>query len=148
MTLKVKEVFLTQRNNIKLSPLELKAMEALWKLGRASIREILEQFPVTKKPAYTTVQTLVFRLEAKGAVRKLRKIGNAYIFVPVITRRQAYRRLVSDFLELFSGSPRPVMSHLADTGKLTLEDLRDMEKLLRKRKTRRESTKTVDPNPE
>ena len=139
---------MTQRNNIKLSPLELKAMEALWKLGRASIREILEQFPVTKKPAYTTVQTLVFRLEAKGAVRKLRKIGNAYIFVPVITRRQAYRRLVSDFLELFSGSPRPVMSHLADTGKLTLEDLRDMEKLLRKRKTRRESTKTVDPNPE
>ena len=123
-------------------------MEALWKLGRASIREILEQLPVSKKLAYTTVQTLVFRLEAKGAVRKLRKIGNAYIFVPVITRRQAYRRLVSDFLELFSGSPLPVMSHLADTGKLTLEDLRDMEKLLRKRKTRRESTKTVDPNPE
>ena len=123
-------------------------MEALWKLGRASIREILEQLPVSKKLAYTTVQTLVFRLEAKGAVRKLRKIGNAHIFVPVITRRQAYRRLVSDFLELFSGSPLPVMSHLADTGKLTLEDLRDMEKLLRKRKTRRESTKTVDPNPE
>ena len=139
---------MTQRNNIKLSPLELKAMEALWKLGRASIREILEQLPVSKKLAYTTVQTLVFRLEAKGAVRKLRKIGNAYIFVPVITRRQAYRRLVSDFLELFSGSPLPVMSHLADTGKLTLEDLRELEKLLRKRKTRRESTKTVDPNPE
>jgi BlaI family penicillinase repressor len=123
-------------------------MEALWKLGRASIREILEQLPVSKKLAYTTVQTLVFRLEAKGAVQKLRKIGNAYIFVPVITQRQAYRRLVNDFLELFSGSPLPVMSHLADTGKLTLEDLRDMEKLLRKRKTRRESTKTVDPNPE
>lgn len=139
---------MTQRNNIKLSPLELKAMEALWKLGRASIREILEQLPVSKKLAYTTVQTLVFRLEAKGAVQKLRKIGNAYIFVPVITQRQAYRRLVNDFLELFSGSPLPVMSHLADTGKLTLEDLRDMEKLLRKRKTRRESTKTVDPNPE
>ena len=81
-------------------------------------------------------------------MQKLRKIGNAYIFVPVITQRQAYRRLVNDFLELFSGSPLPVMSHLADTGKLTLEDLRDMEKLLRKRKTRRESTKTVDPNPE
>ena len=103
-------------------------MEALWKLGRASIREILEQLPVSKKLAYTTVQTLVFRLEAKGAVRKLRKIGNAHIFVPVITRRQAYRRLVSDFLELFSGSPLPVMSHLAETGKLTLEDLRELEK--------------------
>ena len=127
---------MTQRKNIRLSPLELKAMEALWKLGRASIREILEQLPVSKKPAYTTVQTLVMRLEAKGALRKLRKIGNAHVFVPVITRRQAYRRLVSDFLDLFSGSPRPVMSHLADTGKLTLEDLRDMEKILRKRKAR------------
>ena len=139
---------MTQRKNIKLSPLELKAMEGLWKLGRASIREILEQLPVSKKLAYTTVQTLVFRLEAKGAVRKLRKIGNAHIFVPVITRRQAYRRLVSDFLELFSGSPLPVMSHLADTGKLTLEDLRDLERILKERGTRRESTKTVDPKPE
>ena len=139
---------MTQRNNIKLSPLELKAMEALWKLGRASIREILEQLPVSKKLAYTTVQTLVFRLEAKGAVRKLRKIGNAHIFVPVITRRQAYRRLVSDFLELFSGSPLPVMSHLAETGKLTLEDLRELEKILQERKTGRESAKTGDPKPE
>ena len=139
---------MTQRNNIKLSPLELKAMEALWKLGRASIREILEQLPVSKKLAYTTVQTLVFRLEAKGAVRKLRKIGNAYIFVPVITRRQAYRRLVSDFLELFSGSPLPVMSHLADTGKLTLDDLRELERILQERKTRRQRGATVDPKPE
>ena len=129
---------MTQRNPIKLSPLELKAMEALWKLGRASIREILEQIPVGKKLAYTTVQTLVFRLEAKGAVSKQRKIGNAYVFVPVITRRQAYRRLVSDFLELFSGSPRPVMSHLAETGKLTLEDLRELERILQARKTGRE----------
>ena len=139
---------MTQKNNIKLSPLELKAMEALWKLGRASIREILEQLPVRKTLAYTTVQTLVFRLEAKGALRKQRKIGNAYVFVPVITRRQAYRRLVSDFLELFSGSPRPVMSHLAETGKLTLEDLRDLERILKERKTGRESAKTGDPKPE
>ena len=142
------EVYLAQSKNIRLSPLELKAMEALWKLGRASIREILEQLPVSKKPAYTTVQTLVMRLEAKGALRKLRKIGNAFVFVPVITRRQAYRRLVSDFLDLFSGSPRPVMSHLADTGKLTLEDLRDIERILRKRRTRRKSTLPVDPKPE
>jgi predicted transcriptional regulator len=139
---------LTQKNNIKLSPLELKAMEALWKLGRASIREILEQLPVRKTLAYTTVQTLVVRLEAKGALRKQRKIGNAYVFVPVITRRQAYRRLVSDFLELFSGSPQPVMSHLAETGKLTLEDLRELEKILQERKTGRESAKTGDPKPE
>ncbi len=139
---------MTQTNNIKLSPLELKAMEALWKLGRASIREILEQLPVQKTLAYTTVQTLVFRLEAKGALRKQRKIGNAYVFVPVITRTQAYRRLVNDFLELFSGSPRPVMSHLADTGKLTLDDLRDLEGILQERKTRRAGTDTVDPQPE
>ena len=139
---------MTQTNNIKLSPLELKAMEALWKLGRASIREILEQLPVQKTLAYTTVQTLVFRLEAKGALRKQRKIGNAYVFVPVITRTQAYRRLVNDFLELFSGSPRPVMSHLADTGKLTLDDLRDLEGILQERKTRRARTDTVDPQPE
>lgn len=139
---------MTQRNNIKLSPLELKAMEALWKLGRASIREILEEIPVSKKLAYTTVQTLVFRLEAKGALRKQRKIGNAYVFVPVITRRQAYRRLVNDFLELFSGSPRPVMSHLADTGKLTLEDLRELERILQARKIRREGTAAVEPKPE
>lgn len=139
---------MTQKNQIKLSPLELKAMEALWKLGRASIREILEQIPVSKTLAYTTVQTLVFRLEAKGAVRKLRKIGNAYVFVPVITRRQAYRRLVSDFLELFSGSPLPVMSHLADTGKLTLDDLRDLERILKERKTRRKEAATDDPEPE
>ncbi len=139
---------MTQRNNIKLSPLELKAMEALWNLGRASIREVLEQLPVRKTLAYTTVQTLVLRLEAKGALRKQRKIGNAYVFVPVITRAQAYRRLVDDFLELFSGSPQPVMSHLADTGKLTLDDLRDLERILRKRKTRRDSTTAVDPKTE
>ena len=139
---------MTQKNQIKLSPLELKAMEALWKLGRASIREILEQIPVSKTLAYTTVQTLVFRLEAKGAVRKQRKIGNAYVFVPVITRSQAYRRLVSDFLELFSGSPLPVMSHLADTGKLTLDDLRDLERILKERETRRKKSATADTEPE
>ena len=139
---------MTKGNHIKLSPLELKAMEALWKLGRASIREILEELPVSKKLAYTTVQSLVFRLEAKGALRKQRKIGNAYVFVPVITRRQAYRRLVHDFLEMFSGSPLPVMSHLADTGKLTLEDLRELEGILKERKTRRAGTADLDPKPE
>ena len=139
---------MTQRINIKLSPLELKAMEALWKLGRASIREILEQLPLRKTLAYTTVQTLVYRLEAKGALRKQRKIGNAHVFVPVITRTQAYRRLVNDFLELFSGSARPVMSYLADTGKLTLEDLRDLERILKERESGRESARAGEPKPE
>ena len=137
-----------QRKHVKLSPLELKVMEALWKLGRAAIREILEQLPVSKQPAYTTVQTIVFRLEAKGAVRKLRKIGNAWIFVPVITQKQAHCRLVTDFLELFSGSPWPVMSHLADTGKLTLGDLQKLERILHEGKTHRASSPTVDPKPE
>ena len=123
-------------------------MEALWKLGRASIREILEQLPGKRRPAYTTVQTVVYRLEAKGAVRKLRKIGNAHIFVPVISRREAYQRLVSDFLDLFSGSARPVMSQLAETGQLTAEDLRDLEKILEKKTSRRKNSATEDPKPE
>ncbi len=139
---------MAQRKQIKLSPFELKAMEALWKLGRASIREILEQLPGKRRPAYTTVQTVVYRLEAKGAVRKLRKIGNAHIFVPVISRREAYRRLVSDFLDLFSGSARPVMSQLAETGQLTAEDLRDLEKILEKKTSRRKNSATEDPKPE
>ena len=139
---------MAQNKQIKLSPFELKAMEALWKLGRASIREILEQLPGKRRPAYTTVQTVVYRLEAKGAVRKLRKIGNAHIFVPVISRREAYRRLVSDFLDLFSGSARPVMSQLAETGQLTREDLRDLEKILEKKTSRRKNSATEDPKPE
>ena len=139
---------MAQNKKIKLSPFELKAMEALWKLGRASIREILEQLPGKRRPAYTTVQTVVYRLEAKGAVRKLRKIGNAHIFVPVISRREAYQRLVSDFLDLFSGSARPVMSQLAETGQLTAEDLRDLEKILEKKTSRRKNSATEDPKPE
>jgi len=139
---------LPPRNKNRLAPLELKAMEALWKLGRASVREVLEQIPVKKPLAYTTVQTLVFRLEAKGAVRKLRKIGNAWVFVPVITRKQAYRRLVINFLELFGGSPRPVLSHMVDTGKLTLKDLRDLERMLEERIARQSGTADSDPNSE
>jgi len=123
-------------------------MEALWKLGRASIREILEQMPVRKTLAYTTVQTLVFRLEAKGAVRKQRKIGNAYVFVPAITQGQAYRRLVNDFLELFGGSPRPLMFELVDSGKLTLEDLGDLQRMLKEREAHRAGTAAADPKPE
>lgn len=133
---------------IKLSPFELKAMEAFWKLGRACIREILEEFPDERRLAYTTVQTLVYRLEAKGAVRKLRKIGNAHVFVPVISREEAQRRLVSDFLDVFSGSARPVISQLAEAGQVTREDLQDLEKILEKRRSRRKNSQTEDPKPE
>lgn len=133
---------------IKLSPFELKAMEAFWKLGRACIREILEEFPDERRLAYTTVQTLVYRLEAKGAVRKLRKIGNAHVFVPVISREEAQRRLVSDFLDVFSGSAGPVISQLAEAGQVTREDLRDLEEILEKRRSRRKDSVPEDPKPE
>ncbi|PYV45057.1 MAG: transcriptional regulator [Acidobacteria bacterium] len=107
-------------------------MDALWKMGRASIRELQEQLPEKKRPAYTTVQTMVNRLEEKGAVRRVRKIGNAHIYEPLITRRAAYRRLIDDFLDLFGGSARPLMAHLLETGKLTLEDVRTLESTLAK----------------
>lgn len=123
-------------------------MEAFWKLGRACIREILEEFPDQRRLAYTTVQTLVYRLEAKGAVRKLRKIGNAHVFVPVISREEAQRRLVSDFMDVFSGSAGPVISQLAEAGQVTREDLRELEKILEKRRSRRKDSVTEDPKPE
>ena len=116
--------------NVRLTRFELEVMEALWGLGRASVRELLESLPARKRPAYTTVQTIVRRLEEKDAVRQTRKIGNAHIFEPLITRKAAYRRLINDFLDIFGGSARPLMAHLAETGKLSLDDLRELESLV------------------
>ena len=123
---------MVREKNIRLSKFEVGLMDALWKMGRASIRELQEQLPEKKRPAYTTVQTMVNRLEEKGAVRRVRKIGNAHIYEPLITRRAAYRRLIDDFLDLFGGSARPLMAHLLETGKLTLEDVRTLETTLAK----------------
>jgi predicted transcriptional regulator len=106
-------------------------MEALWNQGRLSVREILETFPEADRPAYSTVQTTVYRLEEKGAVRRLRKIGNAHIFDAVISREDAGGRLVDDLLRVFGGSPRFVMAHMVEAGKLTMKDIREAEKLLR-----------------
>lgn len=114
----------------RLTRFELEVMEELWKLGRASVRELLEALPSKKQPAYTTVQTIVRRLEEKGAVRQVRKIGNAHIYEPVVSRQVAYRRLVSDFLDLFGGSARPIMAHLVEEGQLSLGDLQQMERML------------------
>lgn len=102
-------------------------MTALWELGPASVREIQEKLPERKRPAYTTVQTIVYRLEEKGAVRRVKKIGNAHIFEANVTRKSAHRRLINELLELFGGSARPLMAHLVETGKLSLEDVRELE---------------------
>ena len=116
----------------KLSRTELKVMEALWSNGASSIREIQETLPAKGRPAYTTVQTLVYRLEAKGAVRRTKKIGGAHIFEAAVSRNAAQRRLVDELLGLFGGRAQPLMSHLIEAGKLTLDDIEDAKKMLRK----------------
>jgi BlaI family penicillinase repressor len=116
----------------KLSKLELKIMETLWTRGEVSIREIQEAFPEKDRPAYTTVQTTVYRLEGKKAVRRVRKVGNFHIFAAAVTRDAAQRRLVDDLLALFSGRTQPVMMHLIESGKLTLEDVKEAEKMLQR----------------
>ena len=115
----------------KLSKLELKIMEVLWSRGACAIREIQEGFPERDRPAYTTIQTTVYRLEAKKAVRRARKISNAHIFEATVSRDAAQRRLIDDLLGFFGGRTQPVMAHLIESGKLTLEDIQDAEKTLR-----------------
>jgi BlaI family transcriptional regulator, penicillinase repressor len=116
----------------KFTPLELQIMQALWDRGPVAIREIQENFPEKDRPAYTTIQTTVYRLEAKKAVRRVRKIGNAHIFEATVSRRSAERRLLDELLRLFGGRSQPVMAHLIEAGKLTLDDVREAEKALRR----------------
>src|SRR4051794_37016255 len=115
----------------KLSKLELQVLEALWTHGKASIREIQEAFP-EPRPAYTTIQTTVYRMEAKKAVRRVRKISNAHIFEPVVERDVARRRLLDEILSFFGGRPQPMMAQLAEAGKLTLEDVRELEATIKR----------------
>ena len=114
----------------KLARLELQILEVLWALGKASIREIQEKFP-EPRPAYTTIQTTVYRLESKGAVRRVRKISNAHIFEPLVARDVARHRLLDDILSLFGGRAQPMMAQLAEAGKLTLDDVRELEKTIK-----------------
>jgi predicted transcriptional regulator len=114
----------------KLTPLELQIMEALWNQGKLSIREIQEAFPEDGRPAYTTIQTTVYRLEEKGALRRVRKISNAHIFEAVTSRSEASGRLIDDLLSLFGGRTQPVMAHLVESGKLTRADIKEAEKLI------------------
>jgi BlaI family transcriptional regulator, penicillinase repressor len=116
----------------KLSKLEFQIMEALWAQGESSIREIQDAFPGKRKPAYTTIQTTVYRLEAKEVVQRVRKVGNFHIFAAAISRDAAQRRLIDDLLALFGGRTQPVMAHLVESGKLSLEDVKQAEKALRK----------------
>ena len=115
----------------KLSKLELQIMDTLWTRGATSIREIQEAFPERDRPAYTTVQTTVYRLETKKAVRRVKKIGNAHIFEAVVSRSAAQRRLIVDLLGLFGGRTQPVMAQLIESGRLTLEDVKEAERTLR-----------------
>src|SRR6218665_3035792 len=115
----------------RLSRLEYQVMEVLWDHGALAIREIQEGMPPKKRPAYTTVQTLVNRLEVKKAVRRVKKIGSAHIYEAVVSRASAQRKLVDEFLALFGGSMQPVMAHFVDTGKLTLKDVQEAEKRLK-----------------
>ena len=116
----------------KLGKLELQIMEALWTRGPCSVREIQESFPAKKRPAYTTVQTTVYRLEAKKALRRTKKIATALIFEAAVSREAAQRRLVDELLGLFGGRSRPIMAHLVESGTLTLDDVREAEKALLK----------------
>ena len=115
----------------KLTKLELQILEALWVHGRASIREIQEDFP-EPRPAYTTIQTTVYRLEGKKAVRRVRKISNAHIFEPIVARDVTRHRLLDEILSFFGGRAQPMMAQLAEAGKLTLDDVRELERTIKK----------------
>lgn len=123
---------MAKRPVINLTKFELEVMEILWDLKEASVREVQEAIHERKRPAYTTVQTIFARLEEKRAVRRTRKIGNAYLFEPLIERTSVYRRMIDEFLDLFGGSAQPVVARLVETGKLTLEDLKALESAKKK----------------
>ena len=115
----------------RLTKFELQIMETLWTKGEASIREMQEAFPQKKRPGYTTIQKMVYRMEAKKVLRRVRKVGNFHMFVPTISREASQRKLVDDLLAMFGGQSRPVVAHLIEAGKLTLEDVEYAEKTLK-----------------
>lgn len=125
----------------KLSKLELQIMEALWTHGASSVREVLEHFPEKKRPAYTTVQTMIYRMEVKKVLRRVKKISNAHIFEATVSRDTAQRRLIDELLGFFGGRMQPVMAHLVETGKLTLDDVQDAEKRLRELESKKGQAK-------
>jgi len=127
----------------KLSKLELQILEALWAHGKASIREIQEAFP-EPRPAYTTIQTTVYRLEGKNALRRVRKISNADIFEPLVARDVTRHKLLDEILSFFGGKAQPMMAQLAEAGKLTLDDVRELEKTIKKLDLKQKSERNGD----
>ena len=121
----------------RLSKLEMQIMETLWSRGPISIREIQEAFPTRNRPAYTTIQTTVYRLERKKAVRRVRKISNAHIFEPTVARDVARHRFLDEILSFFGGRPQPMMAQLAEAGKLTLDDVHELEKTIQNLESQR-----------
>ena len=121
----------------RFTKLELQVMEALWTQGACSVREIHESFPAAGRPAFTTVQTTVYRLEAKRALRCVKRISNANIFEAVVSRRDAETHVIDELLAFFGGQPRRVMTHLFESGRLTLDDIQDAEKTLRELKRKK-----------
>ena len=122
--------------DFKPTRLELELLHALWKLGPVSIREIQESLPAAERPEYTTVQTIIYRLEEKGAVRRTRKIGNAHIFEALVTRQSAFAAMIEDFIGTLGGSAEPLVAHLVETGKISSGELKQMEKLIKERRLR------------
>lgn len=114
----------------KLTNLEFQIMEVLWAKGECSIRDIIGALPGKRRPAYTTIQTTVYRIEGKNVVRRVKKVGNFHVFAPAISRAAVQRRLIDDILALFGGRGQPVIAHLVETGKLSLEDVKEAERLL------------------
>ena len=115
----------------KLSKMEFRIMEVLWERGPCAIRDVVSALQAKKKPAYTTIQTVIYRLEAKNIVRRVKKVGNFHIFETLISRKAAQRRLIDELLAFFGGSSQPVMAHLIESGKLSLEEIEEAEKTLR-----------------
>jgi predicted transcriptional regulator len=125
----------------RLSKLELQIMEILWSHGASSVREVQEHFPAKDRPAYTTVQTMIYRMEAKKALRRTKKVSNAHIFEAAVSRDAAQGHLIDDFLSFFGGRMQPVMAHLVESGKLTLADVQEAEKLIKEHAAKKGSRK-------
>lgn len=119
---------------VKLSKLEYQLMEILWSRGPSSVREIQQAISAERRPAYTTVQTTIFRMEGKGAINRIGQAGNAYLFEALITQQKAQRALIEDLLAIFGGDSQPVMAHLVNSGRISLEDVKEAEQILRLKK--------------